>query len=177
MKWHRAVSIMLVIQQQDDHVPVGFLRKDISVDGRRHLVFATQAQLELLSSAKTWYCDVTFKVVKAPFSQLFSVHASIRTDDDMKQVPLAFALMSGKRKKDYRKVTAYYYIYYYFILCLEDCLQRILLYDVFYFQVFRAIKRALPTQPKIVSAVADFEKGIFHLVIRRCCQWIRPRHC
>ena len=54
----------------EEHIPEGFLQADIKVDGRRHLVFATKNMLTLLERAKTWYVDGTFKVVKAPFTQL-----------------------------------------------------------------------------------------------------------
>ena len=70
----------------------------------RHLVFATDQQMRLLQKAKRLYLDATFKVVKAPFTQLFSIHCFIRHGDSMKQVPLAYFLMSGKSKEDYKAV-------------------------------------------------------------------------
>ncbi len=48
--------------------------------------------------------DGTFKVIKAPFTQLYSVHAFVKQNGDVKQVPLVFVLMSGKRKRAYRRV-------------------------------------------------------------------------
>ena len=74
------------------------------VGERRHLVFATPSQLNLLAKAKTWYMDATFKAVKSPFTQLFSIHAFVKQDEDIKQLPLAYALMLGKRRRDYKKV-------------------------------------------------------------------------
>ena len=42
--------------------------------------------------------------MKAPFVQLFSIHAFVKSDSGIKQLPLVFVLMSGKRKKDNRKI-------------------------------------------------------------------------
>ena len=92
-------SLEFVVDEAN--IPENFLKHDVWVDGRRHLVFATQEMLSLLSRAKTWYIDATFKVVGPPFTQLFSVHAFVKGDEDIKQVPLAFVLMSGKRTVDY----------------------------------------------------------------------------
>ena len=88
----------------EDHIPENFLKSDVVVDGRRHLLFATENMLHLLKKSKTWYVDGTTKVVKAPFTQLFSIHSFVRSGECTKQVPLAFILMSGKRKRDYRNV-------------------------------------------------------------------------
>ena len=86
------------------HVPSQFLRGDVQKNGTRHLIFATDAQLELLSNARTWYVDATFKVIKQPFSQLFSIHAFVKKDCELMQAPLAFVVMSRRRRKDYKRV-------------------------------------------------------------------------
>ena len=78
---------------------------------RRHLVFAVAEQLELLSKAKTWYIDGTFKLVRQPFTQLLTANAFVRSGDAAKQVPLVYVLMSSRRKKDYKKVRFSIYTY------------------------------------------------------------------
>ncbi|KAL8616988.1 hypothetical protein ACOMHN_041906 [Nucella lapillus] len=75
-----------------DHVPAEFEMADIT------------HQLDLLKTARRWFVDATFKVVKAPFTQLWSVYTFARVDNKTTQLPLAFALMSGKRRRDYQAV-------------------------------------------------------------------------
>ena len=61
--------------------------------------------VSLLGRAETWYTDATLKVVREPFAQLFGSQAFVKSGSDVKQVPLAFALMTDRTKKDYKKVS------------------------------------------------------------------------
>ena len=82
------------------------MKADLSIHGCCHIIFATDDQLLHLSKSKTWYIDSTFKLVHHLFKQLLTINAFIRKDDHAKQVPLVFVLMSGKKKKEYRKVSS-----------------------------------------------------------------------
>ena len=49
----------------------------LQVRGRRHLLFASQQQLEVLCRAKAWYIDGTFKLCRKLFSQLLIINAFV----------------------------------------------------------------------------------------------------
>ena len=138
----------LDFELSEDYIPEDFLVKDIRMDGARHILFSAPDQLALLARARTWYVDGTFKITREPFHQLFSVHAFIKGDcGNLKQVPLAYAYMTRRSKKDYKKV-------------------------------LKALKRALPTEPRVEKFVMDFEwamwdaaASIFSDTIRQGCSF------
>ena len=113
--------------------------------------FFTQNQLTLLKNARRWFVDATFKVVKAPFKQLWSIHTFVRVDNETKQVPLAFALMSGKRRKDYQVV----------LRALQGELRRLHGEDVSF---------------SLDSAMADFEAAVW-LAFRHVFPAVEVRGC
>ena len=84
-----------------------------------------------------WYVDATFKVVREPFYQLFSIHAFVRSGSDTKQIPLLFALMSRRRTKDY-------------VAVIELVMEKLGVPNVqrfvadFEIAVWKAFKKALP---------------------------------
>lgn len=98
-----ADSVGFEFEFQPEHIPENFLRGDI-----KYVAVVTlssppmQQQLEVLCSAKAWYIDGTFKLCRNPFSQLLTINAFVRSDSCAKQVPLLFAIMSWRKKSDYK---------------------------------------------------------------------------
>ena len=82
-----------------------FIKEDITMpSGKRHFIMYTELMHAIMSDKFTWWVDATFKVVKCPFTQLWGVHAFICREGKMKQVTVAFVLMSGKSTADYEAV-------------------------------------------------------------------------
>ncbi|CAD5126581.1 DgyrCDS14672 [Dimorphilus gyrociliatus] len=82
-------------------IPDDFLKEDVLEKNERVIIFSTSKQLSLLAVSKVWYLDGTFKIVKDPFTQLFSFHSFLKNEGELKQVPLLYAFMSSKKKKAY----------------------------------------------------------------------------
>ena len=83
------------------HLSTDFLVEDLTVFEERHIIFATALQLDLLSSAKSWYVDGTFKIVKKTFHQLFTIHAFVKKNGEVLQFPLMFCFMTARKTADY----------------------------------------------------------------------------
>ena len=92
-------SINCAVNEND--FPPNFFRGSITLDGALHLMFASDKQLTLLAHAKSLYLDATFKLVRKPFSQLFSIHAFVQNNGNIAQFVLAYIFMSRRTKNDY----------------------------------------------------------------------------
>ena len=69
-------------------IPDDFLQNDVQVDEQQHIIFAKPDMISILSEAKNWYIDATFKVIHKPFTQLFSIHVFVKSGESAKQIPL-----------------------------------------------------------------------------------------
>ena len=87
-----------------DHIPEGFLRGDVRIDDSRHLIFMSEYQMHVLKSAKTWYMDGTFRVIRRPFTQLYGIHAFVSSGECKKQIIVAHVFMSRRTAADYEGV-------------------------------------------------------------------------
>ena len=87
-----------------ESIPEDFLLEDLRWNEEQSIIFATKQQLKLLKLAKTWFIDGTFKFVKPPFIQLFSIHAFVKSNDEIIQLSLAFCLMSRRQVADYKAI-------------------------------------------------------------------------
>ena len=79
---------------------MNFLIADIAEDSR-FFYSRYNESTEILAKAEQWYVDRTFKVVKEPFTQLFSLHTFICWKRCLKQVPLAFVIISHRTSPEY----------------------------------------------------------------------------
>ena len=65
----------------DSAVPENFLQAEVTVDGKRHIIFSTPVQLNYLASTKCLFVDGTFDVIKTPFTQLYSFRGFLKVGE------------------------------------------------------------------------------------------------
>lgn len=58
----------------------------------------------MLKNAKKWSVDPTFRLVKLPFTQLYSINCYLRKGYQEKLVPTMYVFMSERTTKDYKPV-------------------------------------------------------------------------
>ena len=94
----------LAFEISEENIPANFLKADVCIRSKRHLVLASSQLLQQLVKVKNWYADGTFRICRQPFNRLFTINPFVKSSDQAKQVPLLFVVMSGKKKRDYRAV-------------------------------------------------------------------------
>ncbi|XP_033117797.1 uncharacterized protein LOC117117559 isoform X2 [Anneissia japonica] len=86
------------------YMPEDYIKADIEIECERHILLATTDQLSILADTRIWFVDCTNKFIQQPFTKLLSIHTFVRTEHQLKTVPLAFVLMSKHRQRDYKAV-------------------------------------------------------------------------
>jgi len=79
-----------------------FLIKDHTIEQERILLFTSKENILHLSQASFWLMDGTFDTVPTIFCQLYTIHASVGTENNSRILPLVYALMSRKSEDLYK---------------------------------------------------------------------------
>lgn len=80
-----------------------FLVGHYTYEGESVIVFSTNENMRLISSATFLIMDGTFQCCPLPFTQIYTIHAKVGTCDEVSQfLPLVFGLLSHKTEHCYR---------------------------------------------------------------------------
>lgn len=63
-----------------DVIPPNFLKADIRISNARHILLFTAEQQALLDKARILYMDRSTKMIRKPFSHIFSIHTYVKND-------------------------------------------------------------------------------------------------
>lgn len=94
------LQLKIPLEYRVTHSNEPFLLHDSEDGPNRILIFSTSTNLQLLSSAKRWFADGTFKSVPKLFSQLYTIHGDINSET----VPLVYCLMAKRNEENYIKL-------------------------------------------------------------------------
>lgn len=104
----------------------------------RHDVFITAKQKAWLGGCSVWYVDATFKVAPKGMRQLFSINGFLKSKSgEIKQFPLAFAMMKRRQTPDYIAVLEV-------IIKSLDIVSVVEVVSDFEAAIFNAFKQCLP---------------------------------
>ena len=133
-----------------------FLRRDVKVKDRRHLILVRDHQLEKLKDARRWYMDGTFQFVRLPFTQLYSIHAFAKRSHSVKQKPLLFVLISGRETKDNRAI----------FRALKELVDVIPQENVVDYEraVFKAVREVLP-MTKLKACAFHANQAVYRKIV------------
>lgn len=77
-----------------------FLQKSLNEDNKI-LLFATNANLRKVSTAKFWLIDGTFSTVPLQYKQLYTIHGPVGVGENSRVVSLVYILMNKKTQEIY----------------------------------------------------------------------------
>ncbi|XP_068219805.1 uncharacterized protein [Palaemon carinicauda] len=103
-KMKQDTSSSLDFELNEDFMPSAFMKRDLILGNERHLILATNHQIELMSQAKIWYIDGNPDVQCQPFMKCFSIQTYVSSEDGLTLVPLVHVMMSRSKEKDYKEV-------------------------------------------------------------------------
>ena len=93
--------------------------------------------MEYLKKAKSWYVDGTFKIIKDPFSQLLTIHTTVMYNNKTTSIPIAFTLMSRRRK---------------------------IVYLAVFKKIIEIVEKESNEKPKVKKIMADFEIALWQAI-------------
>ena len=80
-----------------------FLIRDCVIGNDQILLFAIQANIQRLSRAQFWLIDGTFKTVPTVFRQLYTIYASVDTENS-RILLLIYSLVTSKSEEIYKSL-------------------------------------------------------------------------
>nr|CAG8678882.1 5299_t:CDS:1 [Entrophospora candida] len=81
-----------------------FLAREIELDEEKIMIFCTTSNLQHLQEANYWIMDGTFKTMPALFQQMYTIHALVGGENNARDFPMVYTLMTSKSEESYRRL-------------------------------------------------------------------------